>query len=235
MSVTESLMSPQEGFSALAERLRNGKSPDEIYHAVAETALSVVEGCDHAGIGILDGDRFRTAAATDDVVRHVDRLQDEVGEGPCLDASAEESWKLDNDITTHSQWPRLAPLVVAHTPVRSTLAFPLVHNGRRGGALNLFADRAGAFDDRSTETAAILASFASVAIVAAEHQQRADELQEGLETNREIGKAIGLLMATHQISSDEAFEILRSASQRLNRKLRDIAAGIVGNQPNSSR
>ena len=46
-------------------------------------------------------------------------------------------------------------------------------------------------------------------------------------TNREIGAAVGILMATHNITQDQAFELLSNASQRLNRKLRDIASGIV--------
>jgi AmiR/NasT family two-component response regulator len=46
-------------------------------------------------------------------------------------------------------------------------------------------------------------------------------------TNREIGAAVGILMATHRISADEAFALLSKSSQRLNRKLRDIAGGIV--------
>ena len=46
-------------------------------------------------------------------------------------------------------------------------------------------------------------------------------------TNREIGAAVGILMATHNISQEQAFDLLSKASQRLNRKLRDIATGIV--------
>jgi AmiR/NasT family two-component response regulator len=38
---------------------------------------------------------------------------------------------------------------------------------------------------------------------------------------------VGILMATHRISQDDAFDMLSKASQRLNRKLRDIASGIV--------
>jgi len=34
-------------------------------------------------------------------------------------------------------------------------------------------------------------------------------------------------MATHNISQEQAFDLLSKASQRLNRKLRDIATGIV--------
>jgi AmiR/NasT family two-component response regulator len=107
------------------------------------------------------------------------------------------------------------------------LAVPLVDEGRRDGALNLFADQPDAFTDSSTETAALLAAFATIALSAAHQAQRADQLQQGLTTNREIGAAVGILMATHGISNDDAFALLSNASQRLNRKLHDIATGIV--------
>jgi GAF domain-containing protein len=225
--VTDNEPRAHEHFAAIADTLRGGHTVEETYRVLVAAARQVVEGCDRAAIGVLSGEHFTTAATTDDVMRHIDRLQDQVGEGPCIEASAEQVWRLDNDITKDSAWPRLAELVVAQTPVRAMLAVPLVLDGRRGGALNLFADRTDAFTDASTEVAVILASFASVAVSGAAQSERADQLQAGLETNREIGVAVGLLMATHRISSDEAFAILSSASQRLNRKLRDIAAGIV--------
>ena len=189
--------------------------------------MTLMDGCDRAGIGVLDGERFTSAAGTDDVMRLIDDLQNEVGEGPCLEASTDDIAQVDNDITTHSTWPVLAELVVARTPVRAMLAVPLVDEDRRTGALNVFADRAGAFERESVGQAAILASFASVALAGARHSARADQLQEGLATNREIGAAVGILMATHKVSPQEAFDMLSTASQRLNRKLRDIATGIV--------
>jgi AmiR/NasT family two-component response regulator len=42
-----------------------------------------------------------------------------------------------------------------------------------------------------------------------------------------IEQAKGVLMAQRHIDADEAFDVLREASQRYNRKLRDIAHGIV--------
>ena len=42
-----------------------------------------------------------------------------------------------------------------------------------------------------------------------------------------IEQAKGVLMAQRHVDSDQAFEILRQASQRYNRKLREIAEGIV--------
>ncbi len=42
-----------------------------------------------------------------------------------------------------------------------------------------------------------------------------------------IEQAKGVLMAQRRLDAEAAFEILREASQRYNRKLRDIASGIV--------
>jgi len=216
-----------EQFAVLAQRLRDGKSSDEIQQIVVESAVQLIDGCDRAAIGILDGEKFSSAAATDDVMRLIDELQNEVGEGPCLEASVDNVAQVDNDIATGSKWPRLAAIVVERTPVRAMLAVPLVDEGQRAGALNVFADRTNAFDDEAVENAAILASFASVALTGARHAARAEQLEVGMATNREIGAAVGILMATHKISQDQAFELLSNASQRLNRKLRDIASGIV--------
>ena len=222
---------PDEAFRALALELRDGRSVDEVYQLICERAVRLVDGCDRAAIGVLDGRRFVSAAATDDVMRFIDRMQDQLDEGPCLEASEDEAVHIDNDIAVECRWPRLAEVVVGRTPVRAMLAVPIVHEGRRSGALNLFADRPGAFTDESVGQAAILAAFASVAISGAAHSARADQLEEGMQTNREIGAAIGILMATHRISQDDAFALLSQASQRLNRKLRDIARGIVHGEP----
>lgn len=218
---------PQDAFALLAHELRDGKSTHEVYDAIVRHAVRAVDGCDRAAIGVLDGRRFTSAAATDDVMRLIDRWQDQLDEGPCLEASTDQVIQLDNDITQHSTWPRLAEVVVERTPVRAMLAVPLVHEGQRTGALDLFSDTAGAFTEESVGQAAILASFASVALSAARQAQLAEQLAEGMASNREIGAAVGILMATHRIGQDEAFALLSTASQRLNRKLRDIAGGIV--------
>jgi AmiR/NasT family two-component response regulator len=52
-------------------------------------------------------------------------------------------------------------------------------------------------------------------------------LQLALENARLIGRAQGVLMAREGCGSEKAFDILRRASQRTNRKLREIAEEIV--------
>jgi AmiR/NasT family two-component response regulator len=48
-----------------------------------------------------------------------------------------------------------------------------------------------------------------------------------MESRAVIEQAKGVLMAQRHVDAEQAFEMLREASQRYNRKLREIAAGIV--------
>ena len=58
-------------------------------------------------------------------------------------------------------------------------------------------------------------------------EARGDQIRAGLESNRIIGTAIGILMTEHHLSAAPAFQLLVAASQHSNRKLRDIAADVT--------
>jgi AmiR/NasT family two-component response regulator len=53
------------------------------------------------------------------------------------------------------------------------------------------------------------------------------DLTAALETNRDIGAAIGIVMATRGLESDAAFDMLRQVSQARHTKLRDVAREVV--------
>lgn len=53
------------------------------------------------------------------------------------------------------------------------------------------------------------------------------QLENALKSSRTIGAAIGMLMASRLVGEDEAFAILKHASQRSNVKIRDLAADLV--------
>jgi AmiR/NasT family two-component response regulator len=55
----------------------------------------------------------------------------------------------------------------------------------------------------------------------------ADSIQRALQTRAPIEQAKGMLMAIHQISADQAFDLLRRKSQESNVPLRDVAADLV--------
>ena len=218
---------PGTVFRRLAELVYAGDDYRDMYQAVCEAALHLVEGCDHASIMIARDGHLATAAATDDIARGVDRLEREVGEGPCVDAIRDEAAQLDPDLSDASAWPRLRDRILEETPVRGMAGFRLVLGDQKVGALNVFSDRAHALSEGSVDQAAVLAAFASVALMAAGNQEQARTLRQGLESNREIGKAVGLMMAFHKISDEEAFGVLRKASQDMNVKITEVAQQVV--------
>ena len=61
-------------------------------------------------------------------------------------------------------------------------------------------------------------------------QEEVDDLKAALESRPAIDQAKGILVARHGCTPDEAFEMLAAASQRDNRKVRDLAADIVSSE-----
>jgi AmiR/NasT family two-component response regulator len=57
--------------------------------------------------------------------------------------------------------------------------------------------------------------------------RRLDNLQDALVTREVIGQAQGILMERERITPDQAFAVLRRASQHLNVKLRVVAQALV--------
>ncbi|MCX4701009.1 ANTAR domain-containing protein [Streptomyces sp. NBC_01373] len=58
-------------------------------------------------------------------------------------------------------------------------------------------------------------------------QQEVDQLRQAIASRPVIDQARGILMATHACTSDEAWTILREASQLSNTKLRTVAAAVT--------
>ncbi len=52
-------------------------------------------------------------------------------------------------------------------------------------------------------------------------------LERALQSNRTIGMAMGVLMNQYKITQDEAFDLLRMASQHGHRKLVDVAMDVT--------
>jgi AmiR/NasT family two-component response regulator len=92
------------------------------------------------------------------------------------------------------------------------------------GSLNLYSTRRDALDDTDVALGSVFAAHAAVALSAAESDQN---LERKADSRDLIGRAKGILMARQQITDDEAFAVLRRASQRLNIKLTEIAQRVA--------
>ena len=58
-------------------------------------------------------------------------------------------------------------------------------------------------------------------------QATAEQLELALSSNREIGVAVGILMANHKLTDEQAFDLLSRVSQQTNRKLRLVALEVA--------
>ncbi|BCZ25515.1 GAF and ANTAR domain-containing protein [Mycobacterium senriense] len=218
---------PGTVFAALAEIIYQGSDANQMYAAICVAATLTVRGCDHASLLVRENDKYVTVGASDRLAQAIDELERRAGDGPCIDAIEEETPQIDTDLTTPSLWPKLAAVLVAETPVRGAMGFRLLVDKRKGAALNLFSDAPNMFDAESAGRAAVLAAFASVAINAVNKGEDAASLRRGLISNREIGKAVGMLMMLHEMSEDDAFDLLRRHSQAVNIKLADVAREVI--------
>lgn len=213
-----------DAFADIARALLAEGDVQHTLQKICDLAVETIDGCDHAGISFLKGRKVDTPAASDDVPRKVDAIQYEVGEGPCLDAIREHEVFQTGDLGHEARWSRFAARAQRETGITSMLCFRLFIEGDTLGALNLHSKAADAFGEESRTVGLVFAAHAAVALSTAVHDE---QMEEALQSRDLIGQAKGILMAREGINADEAFDMLRRASQRLNVKLRDVAAGIV--------
>jgi hypothetical protein len=219
----------------LAEALRPlaaRAAEDEGRQALEELvriAVARVPGARCASLTVCHGSRFTTEAATDEAARQADQLQYQLGSGPGVDAGADDSMFVTGDVGGEERWPQWGRLVHDELGLSSVLSQRLTLLDESGAVatLNIYSDEPDAFDDRAVAMGLVLASHGSLLVTATLARGRATNLMRALESNREIGVAMGILMQRHQITRDEAFDALRVASQGSNRKLSAVASEVA--------
>ena len=214
--------------AVLTERLQAGPT-DAVADTVVEHAVDHVRGARWASVTTLRHGTFRTLASTAPQARDADALQYSLGSGPCVDTVVDGRVLVSGDLASDRRWPVYGPRAAHETGVVSvaTYRLALIGDAELVAALNLYSDAPDAFDERALRTGTVLATHAGLGVSVMLSRQRAENLEAALGTNRDIGTAIGILMAQHKVTRDQAHELLRLASQDSNRKVGDIAAEVV--------
>ena len=221
----------------MAATLFSAGSATETLTRVVDLAVSTIEGCDSAAVFLVINGEVTEPVCTDALAADVDGLQHRLGEGPCLLAMAQGVTHYAEDLADDARWPTFGPAATA-AGVRSLLALPLLVPGVPG-ALNCYARYPRAFGVIDRGKALLLAGMAGLAYASIrtheDDERKATNLHAALATREVIGQAQGILMEREHLSSHEAFDILRRASQHLNLKLRDVAQNLVdtGERPDT--
>lgn len=220
----------KEAYRSLATIVLVDRPLGEVLDEIARVAHDWLPGAEATSITLAREDRAWTAAFSGPLGMAADELQYEEGYGPCMDAARTGLPMVVDDMRTEERWPSYAPRVVHHG-VLSSLSMPLPFQGATIGALNNYSSEPDAFDDGHLELATEIAGMVGVAVMNADVHARtaesARDMRAALESRKTIDMALGILIATHHCSPDEAFAMLSKTSQQHNRKLRDLAKALV--------
>lgn len=228
---------PTDVLAALAQVRVDEATPSDAVLRVAAAARAAA-GADAAATRLLLASGPAVAAATDPRAGRIDDLQQELGQGPVVQALQHLSPVVVDSLPGDPRWPDVAAAAAA-AGVCAVMALPLRAHDRPVGSITVCSTLPARFDEGSVARMGAFAGHAGVVLanlqVYWEARHLADNLQQALDSRATIDHAIGILMAGGSPSPSEAFQLLVKASQRENRKLRDIAADIVARATERSR
>jgi GAF domain-containing protein len=212
-----------ETLGQVARRLEAEESVEDTLEAVVAAAMENIPGVEHAGISLLDRGSIRTMAPSDEIVSRIDKLQYQLGEGPCVNAITDHHTYRTGDLAREARWPRFGE-ETATMGIRSMLSFRLFTGEGTLGALNLYATERDAFDQNSQQIGELFAVHAAIALAGSRQESH---LLAALDSRDVIGMAKGILMERHHVTDDRAFAIMVDASQKSQLKLNEVARWLV--------
>ena len=220
----------RKGLEAMSRFFVGDATLQDTLHRVSKLAREAVPSADMVGITMLVDGRPRTSVFTDDTAPEIDAAQYESGVGPCLDAFRYQQVFRIDDMAEDEQWPPFSEAAGANG-IQSSMSLPLLARHEGVGALNVYSRSTAAFSDDDVEVGLQFATHAAIVLANAQAywdaRQLSENLAEAMKSRATIEQAKGILMAARRCDPDEAFQILVRASQRENRKLREVAARIV--------
>lgn len=220
---------PESDAARLYALLAGTDSLSEFLHDLAGVAADKLDHRLSCGISVEIGDRVGTIASSDEFATALDQAQYRTGVGPCLTVMREQ---LAIEVTDAElgRWPEWREFALANG-LRKMLSMPLRPVADTTGALNVYSRSERRFTDLDRAAAASFAAQAGGAVaVASRLVHQADlvtHLEAALSSRAVIDQAKGILMAEEHCSADEAFDLLRNASQNRNVKLREVAERVV--------
>ncbi|MDX1620756.1 MAG: ANTAR domain-containing protein [Nitriliruptorales bacterium] len=192
-----------------------------------DLAAEIIAGVDLADIMLVQDGEVTVPVSTDPIAVEIDQAQQQAGSGPCIDVLFDED--LDRvviqDLQDEDRWPEFRKVASEHG-VRSVAAYRVIRNvdgTKTLGAMNLFG-----FEPTRNELAVDLGQvFATHVSTVLEAEIDREGLQTALATRDVIGQAKGILMERHRLTADQAFGLLRRASNNRNVKVRDLAQRVT--------
>lgn len=226
MSATNTFDSTQ-----ITQWLLETDSLEDFLQTLADTALEL-SGAEGAGMTLEGDGRPVTVVSAGPAAPKLDEKQYGQDDGPCLQSLRTGEEISVPDMLDETRWGDYPAYAVA-CGIRSSLSLPIAAHTRTAGALNLYAGPPDAFAKTDLLALRSLTAQATGGIALARRLtdtlEFAEQLQTAMRSRSVIDQALGVVMGQRRCTAQEAFAILRSASQHRNVKLRDVCAELITN------
>src|SRR5579871_2270609 len=188
-------------------------------------------GVDGAGLMLVDDEQhLRKVAASDDRFGHLEDLQIQHQEGPCIDAFDGKELISAEDLVSERRWPSFSEAAVARE-VRAVLASPLPYNQAAVGVVAVLSEQCHPWSPEAELALLAFTDLAALFIASMMQGERQSELaaqlQGALDSRKVIEQAKGVLMGQDGVSARAAYEQLRTRARSERRKLSAVCAEIV--------
>jgi len=190
-----------------------------------------------AAISVSGGSVQETVCCSDDLARHLDELQFELGEGPRWDAVSSRLPVMVSDTADdwHTRWPVFGNAVRA-LDVKALFVFPLVLGAIDIGVVELYRTRPGKLSNVSQAVASDLTNKTSWTLLrqilsqAPDHQSAFGGVDGTSLSRREIHQATGMVLAQTNINAPDALLLLRGYAFSEGLPLKDVALAVIERQ-----
>ena len=218
-------------FIELADTLVDDYDMVELLDRLVDCCADLL-AADAAGIVLGDArGNLRVVASSSDDAGLMELLQLQNDQGPCMECYRTGMPVSVPDLNTSGRWPRFVAAVRERAPFKSVHALPLRLRSEAIGALNLFHSTAGPLPAADLALGQALADIATIGILQERTIRRSEVVNEQLQTalnNRTvIEQAKGVVAERAGLAMDAAFERLRRYARSNNRKISDVARGLV--------
>ena len=186
-----------------------------------------------SGVGLMliaDDQVLRYVAASDGRAAELERAQEDMGIGPCVDSFVHDELVQTPDLLDDPRWPRLGERLSGHG-VRAVMGTPTRLGASAVGSLNVYRDEPYVWDDSDVEAVAaynrIIENQLKWQLAAGKQDRLIGQLQHALENRVQIERAIGMLMGVERLDAVSAFNRLRATARAERRRVSEVATEVI--------
>lgn len=226
-------ISTRDVHQALKElgRLRFGTTDVDAAMGEIVRTTHKIFGVDGVGLMLTDAEQhLRNVAVSDERLAHLEELQVEHQEGPCVDAFEDKELVRSEDLADEDRWPLFTP-VALDRGLRAVLASPIPYNQQAVGVVAVVSATRRPWTPEGELALVAFTDLAALLIATMlQHEEKsevANQLQQALDARVVIEQAKGVLIAREGMSPREAYERIRSDARSQRRRLPEVASEMV--------